>query len=348
MHIPEKTEQPPRGERRNLILLRAGDASLHGSFFKRSETTRTWDLHVSYYGAAGAPATVDGETFSWSNDQGSSKFNGIAACIKKAPHLLELYDYIAIPDDDLLFTKGDWDAAFQLARQYDLVACQPSLNPLSFYSHDITLRRRRLRLRWVSLIEAMAPIIRADVFKQLMPILALPDNVWAVDHVLAEIVSRPKAFAVLDEVSVLHTRAVASGPSYDAIRAARRTPQDVFQEFMQRHGFTRHEFRLLGAVDRSGKVVGNLRSIERTRIWPSLLQEYRRASRFTRITRPGLVSHLITDVGVRNLPDLLVSLARLRLRAHRRHMRKSHPRLYRVERAVYIWSGLRSAVGLLR
>ncbi|HMF49807.1 MAG TPA: hypothetical protein VK603_14240 [Candidatus Saccharimonadales bacterium] len=279
-----------RTKRENLIVVRAGDSSLHATFFAGSDSPRSWDLHVSYFGSAGAPAAVEGEDFTWSADGGSSKFPGLYTCFEKTPSFFEDYQYIAIPDDDIICTRDDWNTAFALAREYSVAACQLSLNARSFYSHDITLQRKGLRLRWATMIEPLAPIIRADILQKLMPIFALRGNMWAIDDALCELViDTPNSLAILDAVSVVHTREVMSSSVYDRVLANGKTPAQVQAEFMQRHGIKRHERKLVGAVDARGREVVNLRPISRKRIIPKLLQRYRRMRGTVTVARRELI-----------------------------------------------------------
>jgi len=330
------TKRSQSGQRRNLVLVRAGDASLHPSFLAGSAAPRTWDLHISYYGSVGAPAAVEGEVFTWSADGGRSKFNGISACLEKAPFSLDSYDYIAIPDDDLICSRDDWNAAFALAREFAMAACQLSLHPRSFYAHDITLRRKGLRLRWVTMIEPIAPIYRVDVFKRLMPIFQLPDNLWAIDYLLAELLKdQPKSLAILDAVSVLHTRAPMSGPTYDMFREAGVTPQEIRDQFLRTYGLPRHEYRLLGAIDSAGREVVNLRPLGRERIWSKVLKRYRHKHRVMSINADD-------RIGVRHVLPLSFDFVQLTLQSHRDYMRRFHPSVFWIERFFYRWSGLRS------
>ena len=108
--------------RRNLVLLRCGRRLASYIILCRTSAPRNWDLHISYYGTVGAPPAVAGEPFTWTAD-GLTKFDGIAACVAKAPFDLDAYDYVAVPDDDVICTRDDWNDAFDLARQYNLAAC---------------------------------------------------------------------------------------------------------------------------------------------------------------------------------------------------------------------------------
>ena len=282
--------QPVRTKRKNLIIVRAGDSSLHETFFAGSASPRSWDLHVSYYGSAEAPAAIDGEDFTWSADGGSSKFNGLFTCFSKIPSFFDNYQYIAIPDDDLICTKDDWNTAFALAREYEMAACQLSLNTRSFYSFNITLQRKGVRLRWVTMIEPIAPIIRADILQRLLPTFALPENMWAIDYALSDLViDKPNSLAILDAVSVVHTREVMSSTVYETLLKSGKTPAQIEADFLQSHGIPRHRRVLVGAVDAQGRPVVNLLPSSRKLIIPKLLQKYRRMRGIVTIARRELI-----------------------------------------------------------
>ena len=297
-----------RTKRKNLIVVRAGDSSLHSTFFAGSASPRSWDLHVSYFGSAKAPPAVDGEDFTWTADGGNSKFNGLFTCFEKAPSFFEDYQYIAIPDDDLICTKDDWNTAFALAREYRMAACQLSLNRRSFYSHNITLQRKGLQLRWVTMVEPIAPIIRTDILQSLMPIFVLPENMWAIDYALSDLViDHPNSLAILDAASVVHTREVMSSSVYDTIREYGKTPLQVEADFLQRHGITRRQRALVGAVDAQGRAVVNLLPISKKLFFPKLLQRYRRMRGTVTIARHELIIFRIMNA-VRNCRAKLLSI----------------------------------------
>ncbi|MDQ8727662.1 hypothetical protein [Bradyrhizobium sp. LHD-71] len=233
---------------------------------------------------------MDGEDFTWSADGGESKFRGLFTCFQKTPSFLQDYDYIAIPDDDLICTKDDWNTAFALAREYKVAACQLSLNTRSFYSHSITLRRKSLRLRWVTMVEPIAPIIRADILQSLMPIFALPNNMWAIDDAISDLVVDDRSsLAILDAASVVHTREVMSSALYSPLWEDGKTPAQVQAEFMQRHGIKRHKRVVVGAVDAHGQTVADPQSISKKLYFPRLLQRFRRLRGTVTIARRELV-----------------------------------------------------------
>lgn len=230
-------ESPAGARHRCLIILRAGDSSLHASWLDPSRRPRNWDLHISYFGSKGAPDPLP-PFATWSQDDDKTKWAGIASAIERRVFSLDDYDYVAMPDDDVIMTADSLSRAFDMAREYDLAACQLSLYADSIFAWPATLRQPLLKLHYVSRIELMTPIIRADVVKRMLPFLRLPGNLWAMDHVVATIAGeKPRAIAVLDECSALHTRAYMTSAMYGVFADRRNAPVQAEVGFLREHGF---------------------------------------------------------------------------------------------------------------
>lgn len=272
------------GRSRNLVLARVGDKSLHSSWLDQGggETSRDWDLHLSYYGSGQAPEPRSGERITWTRDPERSKFYGISFALERSGIDLDDYDYIALPDDDLVLTTETWNRGFEMVRRHDLHAAQFSLNPFSFFGHLETLQRPWLALRYVSIIELMAPILRMDLFKRCLPYLRDHDNIWAMDHIVAQqLEGRHKAMAVLDAVSVLHTRAFWTGPLYAPMRAVGEDPHTIERRFLERYGIPRIERRVLGAIDRKGRELERVTGDAMAMLPARLLRKLRTLTRVT-------------------------------------------------------------------
>jgi len=245
------------GRKRNLVILRAGDASLHGTWLPPGGK-RNWDLHISYFGSNEAPTPLDKDGVTWSRDADNNKWNGIGRALGRQMFSLDAYDYVALPDDDLIGSPDTWNAAFDLARRHHLGAYQLSLHHASFFGYLDTLKQPFLELRYVPVVELMAGIIRVDVFKK-MPYRSLEDNLWAMDYVVARLLKeQPKSMAILDAVSVLHARDFWTGPLYNSSRASGRSLHQIEADFLSRHGFKRVERRNLGGLTRGGRLIKRL------------------------------------------------------------------------------------------
>jgi hypothetical protein len=188
-----------------LVVVRAGDNSLHPQWLAR-EPQRRWRLHISYYGKLRDPYPLPpGVTLS---RELGSKWVGLKALFEGNPELLR-NRWIALPDDDLKFTSGAWDDLFEMMVAGGISLGQPALEHLSFYSHDITLRRHRLDYRLVDFVEVMIPLFDARFLSDLVPLFDLNQSSWGLDIVWSqEAKEQNRKMAIFDACSVRHTRAI--------------------------------------------------------------------------------------------------------------------------------------------
>jgi hypothetical protein len=200
----------------------------------------------------------DGVGITWSREPVHSKWNGIVEAISRSLFSLDDYDYVATPDDDLILTSGDMSRAFALARKHQLASCQLSLYHDSFFGYPWTLRQPHFELHYVSRVELMAPIIRIDVFKRMLAYMTDPDSLWGMDHVVGAFAGkRPRATAVLDQVSVLHTRTFWKSSMYEKERErTQMSPIEVERRFLVRHGLAYIEPLVEGGLALDGSEVG--------------------------------------------------------------------------------------------
>jgi Protein of unknown function (DUF707) len=226
--------EPSASGRQNLVILRAGPESLHPAWLQDCPTgARNWDLCLSTYGAR-TPETAAEHHAHYPG----SKFEGLSRLLTEQS-LWCAYEYVWLPDDDLL---TDWQAInrmFELCRAYGLALAQPSLAPGSCVNHPITRRAEGgAVLRFTSFVEIMAPIFSQAALRRAAGSFALNASGYGLDHLWPAIIDAPPtAVAILDAVSVLHTRPI--GASYDQVRAMQDgwTVEDAF------HQVNRYEVR---------------------------------------------------------------------------------------------------------
>jgi len=212
---PASSAEPPASGRSNLVILRAGPESLHPAWLHECpEGARTWDLCVCTYGAGTPESAAEHRTH-----YPGSKFEGLSRLL--ADHgFWRGYDYVWFPDDDLLTDWQTINRMFELCRAYGLALAQPSLAPGSCINHPITRRTGGggAGLRFTSFVEIMAPIFSQPALRRLAGSFALNPSGYGLDHLWPAIIDEPPtAIAILDAVSVLHTRPI--GASYDQARA---------------------------------------------------------------------------------------------------------------------------------
>lgn len=146
--------------RPNLVIVRAGDRSLHPQWLTSPE--RSWDLVVSCYGDY--PERYLGQ-YDLLHVCAGSKWLGTSDLMQHHPDLVEGYEYVWLADDDLLITSQAIDEFFACCRELDLTVAQPALTPDSHYTWDITRQRPELAARITDFVEIMGPCFRGDVFR---------------------------------------------------------------------------------------------------------------------------------------------------------------------------------------
>lgn len=196
---------------RSLIVIRGGDKSLHTSWLL-SHDKRTYDIALSYYG--------DNDDF-WKHKCDyfcsfrKSKFEGLSNFVENNLSLIERYDFVWFVDDDLWMHHKDVEKFFEICRKQQFVISQPSLMKGSFYSWEITLQRKYSQFRQVDFVEIMAPCFRVKDFHLFRETFKDAMSGYGLEWLWAEIGRKQKRdyFAIVDEVSMLHTREVGGAGS---------------------------------------------------------------------------------------------------------------------------------------
>lgn len=235
---------------RNLVIVRAGDASLHPGWLLADGDARQWDLHISYFGRHAEPFGHLPDGVSLSHDPGS-KYHGLHACLSRYPHFLDNYQRIALPDDDLQAGEAGWNFIFETLEETNAMLGQASLDPLSFFMHEVTLQRPGLRYREVDFIEVMAPVFTADLLRQCLPYFLENQSSWGLDFLFAqEVRDRKGRMIIVDSASFLHTRRVGKGSQY---KAGAPSPAQEQALTLSRHGLSAYQGRSLNGVARNGR-----------------------------------------------------------------------------------------------
>ncbi len=216
----------PSYTQRNLVVVRAGDSSLHENW-TNSKVAPNWDLIISYFGDD--PDNFR-NGFGRRIDQKGGKWDGLYRLFSDHPELLDHYDYFWLPDDDIDCCCEDINRIFAAMKLYRVELLQPSLTPNSFFYWFETIQNRNFRLRYSNFIEIMVPCLSAGILRKVLPLMQHTMTGSGLDLVWARLFDDPNyKAAILDEVAVHHTRpvgqvlavkALASGTSaYDEMLA---------------------------------------------------------------------------------------------------------------------------------
>lgn len=134
--------------------------------------------------------------------------------ISQHSELIDKYDYFFIPDDDIKMQAKDIMRLFECMEKYELKIAQPSLR-CSYFSWSHVLRDNCCRLRYTNFVEMMVPCFSREALKTVLFTFNENFTGWGTEtHWPLLIKTNHKDMAIIDEVSVMHTRPIQSGTSF--------------------------------------------------------------------------------------------------------------------------------------
>ena len=222
----------PSQHRRNLVIVRAGDASLHPGWLA-GPGDRNWDLVVNYFGKD--PDIYRGDDVVRIDSTGP-KWTPLQELLIDHPQYFKQYDYIWLPDDDLEMSKRDMNRFFEICAEHRLELAQPSLTSDSPMNHPLLINNTASRIRFTNFIEVMAPCFSAACLERVLPTFSETQSGWGIDWLWPPLVlNRESGIAIVDDVVIRHTRPLG-GPNYDAMRARGESPLDELLKFQRERG----------------------------------------------------------------------------------------------------------------
>jgi len=252
----------PKVRRRVLVVLRAGDTSLHTGWLKGAPPeTRSWDLHLSYFGDYSSPFWDRPSDVTLSFEKGT-KAIGTVACLNKLGERIEAYDWVWLPDDDLRADLATLNRFFEIVVEHDLDLAQPALGGGSYVSYDITVQRPHMKLRYTTFVEIMASCFSRRALGLCRPYFDATVSSWGPNHLFPRLLGYPeRRIAIVDETPVVHIRPVAQGPNIALAWQLGFDPQQELRDFMRVHGL-RRRFDTWAGIDREGRLVTDLSQID--------------------------------------------------------------------------------------
>ncbi|WP_170770668.1 hypothetical protein [Ruegeria lacuscaerulensis] len=192
--------------KKNLVVVRAGNNSLHHRWQDLPLKQRDYDLLVSYFSDDAFAAFTPQPGVEAVLIKGG-KWDGLYKTLSDRD--LDQYDFIWLPDDDLDISAQDVNALFQAMRTHGLRIAQPSLTLDSYYSHFVFSRCPGFVLRYINYIEIMAPCLHRDVLKKALPLFQGTMSGYGLDYIWCRW-AEAGAYrtAILDEIAMHHTRPV--------------------------------------------------------------------------------------------------------------------------------------------
>ena len=224
--------------RENLVIVRAGDKSLHPQWLSSAE--RNWDIVVSYYGDH--PARYI-DQYDHLHLYKGSKWQGIADYIGKNRATINAYKYIWLPDDDLLTDTETINRFFTYCGELDLTLAQPALTRYSYYSWEITLQNPETLCRLTDFVEIMAPCFKVETLHEFEATFTANSSGWGLEWVWRDIAAAAGLlqFGIVDQTPVYHTRKVGSAGH----GGSQQSPASEMKKLLQESGLVMSTPRVL-------------------------------------------------------------------------------------------------------
>ena len=224
---------PQKENRKNLILVRAGDRSLHPQWLSND---RNWDLVLSYYGDF--PDRYK-DQYDFLHSFKGSKWEGIVNFIESNASLIDQYEYLWLPDDDLFCNAETINNFFILCKALNFTIAQPALTPYSFYSWPITVQAQECIARQTNFVEIMAPCFEVRHLRHFSMYFGKNTSGWGYEWLWSEIAQKENIFnfGIIDETPVFHTRAVGTAGH----GGAKSYPMEEMRSFLTKFSLDQFE-----------------------------------------------------------------------------------------------------------
>lgn len=243
-----------------LIIVRAGRESLHARYCVEGRDRR-FDVLIAEYqdGVKGIEAAgvahiaVPGP-----------KVGGLAEIFRDRPEIFDRYSHIALIDDDIDADAAALSACFETGERLGLDIWQPSLTWDSHFSYAAFLRLPGFQARYTNFIEMMCPFFSAGALKRCAPLFSCGYET-GIDLIWCRTLPSPLyRTAILDCVSVRHTRDIGATKTLNGF-AAHETYDRQIEAFLRAHNVTFCGNVVYAGLDRSGRLLkGRLAMAART------------------------------------------------------------------------------------
>jgi hypothetical protein len=198
-----------RARRRNLLVVRAGDDSLHPTWL-RGDGSKSFDLLVSYFG------DVEGrykERCDFYHVMTGPRWPAHDAICRAYPVLIAQYDHVAFVCDDITAAQEDWDELFSICAALRLDLAQPAVR--GHLGHAITAPVAGCVLRFTNFVEIMCPVFSKRALTVLQRSFGESRSGWGLDLVWPQWLEGQNArIAIVDAVQVEHGRPLRQGTLY--------------------------------------------------------------------------------------------------------------------------------------
>lgn len=233
----------------NLVIVRAGNNSLHKQYFYQYEESRDWDRMIFSYECLD---DIDYQHCEFIIKGGLSKWTDFSDLLMNNFFDQYPYEYVWVSDDDILPVEEDaLNRLFSYAKKFKLQISQPALSHDSFASWRITYFSPAFHVRYTNFVEVMCPVFSQHALEIIRPDVSVAISGCGLDLIFSELFSQSEnSLGIIDDVQVRHTKAVDSidGAFYQHLRKHNIDPSREIKEFLFKYGLTHKVVTTLGGI----------------------------------------------------------------------------------------------------
>lgn len=168
------------------------------------------------------------------------------------PEYIDKYDFFFIPDDDIIMDARNIMQFFECMEKYNLKIAQPSLR-CSYFTWGHVLRDNCCSLRYTNFVEMMVPCFSREALKNVLFTFNENSTGWGTEtHWPLLIKTNNKDMAIIDEVSVLHTRPIQSGTALHHQEAVDYLKKYNLVTHVEEYGFIPNKSDIMILTERCG------------------------------------------------------------------------------------------------
>ena len=217
--------------RRFLIVVRAGDRSLHRRWLNDSRA-RAFDLLVSYYGAQPGRYASRAEHYdAWPGP----RWPAHDRLWRERRELFDRYDHVAFVCDDVDADTRTWNALFRLADWFGLDLAQAAVD--GYANHPITMPVAGAFLRYTDFVEVMCPVFSRRALARCGDTFGASVSGWGLEALWTARLPYPDyRTAIVDRLRVTHTSRTRGGTLRPVLDALGVEPAAEAKALLERHG----------------------------------------------------------------------------------------------------------------
>jgi hypothetical protein len=204
-----------------------------------------WHLLVNHYDPTYAGKIPCDVEFRQSGTLPGTKFTSFYTLMDKHPHILDIYEYILLLDDDVLYKNGDIEQLFSIVQQHGWEIAQASLSTDSQCSFQVFFNPNRGGWRQANGIEIMMPVYSTRILNKVKELLSQSISGWGFDAALSMVAAKEGFHAaVVDDIIARHTKPINAdiGQYYQMLHQAQIYPEIEFTHLQKKYGFTKPLF----------------------------------------------------------------------------------------------------------